>query len=89
MSDEPMTLERAVEILNDRRHRYADGRSGDRWVIGDPFVYGPDRYDTMYPFEVIAIAEKYEREAVAPPAPNPEPHPCRSESPSARTGSSA
>jgi hypothetical protein len=56
----PMTLEEAVEILNDRRHH---GHSG--WYIcpgareDHSLVLGKDQYEGFNPFEAVAIAEKY------------------------------
>lgn len=54
-----MTLETAVKILNERQHR-----SYSQWYIssyddGTQFVCTNDPSDSFYPFEAIAIAEKY------------------------------
>jgi hypothetical protein len=57
-----MTIDDAIKILNEHRHRYADG-SESGWYRRDPFIEGPDRYDALSFFEAIAIAEKYQREA--------------------------
>jgi len=53
---EPMTLERAVEVLNERRHLDLTGF----YVYRDE-VYNDAGY-VYTSFEAIAIAEKYERE---------------------------
>ena len=56
-----MTLEEAVQILNDCRHRDCSEwhiSPGDR---DDGLVFGKDQYDWLSPFEAIAIAEKYVR----------------------------
>jgi hypothetical protein len=58
----PLTLEQAVIVLNDRRHH---GHSC--WYIsgGTPkecFVLGRDQYEFFEPFEAMAIAEKYARQ---------------------------
>jgi hypothetical protein len=67
-----VTLDEAVKILNDRRHRDCD-----TWSIssqeGHPnatLIYGNvwpedlvERRDTLEPFEVIATAEKYLNES--------------------------
>lgn len=52
-----MTLERAVEILNGRRHR-----GYDQWYARLGHAAGRDAYDNLRRFEAIAVAEKYERE---------------------------
>jgi hypothetical protein len=62
-----MTIERAVEILNERKHHehsewYARGPEGQPGDI----VSGPDQYENFEAFEAIAIAEKYEREDAGP-----------------------
>jgi hypothetical protein len=54
-----MSLEDAVQLLNDRRH---NGHS--HWYIegdiaGDRLVRGEDYYEAFTPFEAVAIAEKY------------------------------
>lgn len=61
-----MTIERAVEILNERKHR-----DFSKWYVYH-VVPGTTRatpqdchdpYNMLDEFEAIAIAEKYEREA--------------------------
>lgn len=63
---QPMTIERAVEVLNRERH---DGECCLPWVLADDGEY-VNVYDShpgwggrvLRAFEAIAIAEKYERE---------------------------
>lgn len=55
-----MTLEQAVEVLNRERHREVD----DEWALSHgPVVIAAQGDYYLYPFEAIAIAEKYERRA--------------------------
>lgn len=62
-----MTLDEAVDILNDREHRkcawwnsYKERQTGEWFVKDDPRKYA----DTYYTeFDAIAIAEKYLRES--------------------------
>jgi phosphoglycolate phosphatase-like HAD superfamily hydrolase len=53
-----ISLPAAVDTLNRERHR-----GHRRWSISgegdDRVVHGADRYDTLTPFEAVAIAEKY------------------------------
>lgn len=60
-----MTLDRAIEILNERKHRGHSEWERDQ-ITGDPeslCVTGPDPHsDLLTPFEAVAIAEKYERD---------------------------
>jgi hypothetical protein len=59
---EPMTLARAVEVLNSREHRGIDNWSIDN---GNNSVYLPYPHSSfrLTNFEALAIAEKLEREA--------------------------
>ncbi len=55
-----MTVEKAVEILNARKHRdWTD------WKTSKPYVIGVDGSIAYTHFDAIAIAEKYERDAVS------------------------
>lgn len=64
-----MTLERAVEILNERRHEaegwkpnvFVNGKPNEPWHVWAGLACGPDRYQSFSEFEAIAVAEKYER----------------------------
>ena len=66
-----MTAQEAVEILNREKHRGTTWETfvsdGEVACVRD--VDGADYY--LEPFEVIAIAEKYEREKPADPKPEP------------------
>lgn len=57
-----MTLDEAVAILNRERHRGA-GHSRRPWYVSgegpDALVLGADHYDSLEPFEAVAIAEAY------------------------------
>jgi hypothetical protein len=55
-----MTLEQAVAVLNERRHRdCADWRAAS----DGSGAFGRNFPDSLYAFEAIAIAEKYTRES--------------------------
>ena len=48
-------LKRAIQILNERKHR-----GYDRWRLHDKVIQGRNQYDALDEFEVIAIAQRYE-----------------------------
>lgn len=66
--DTPIILERAVEILNERKHcQHSKTRGIPTYYIKDDIylgimVFDMNGYFHFTPFEAIAIAEKYERE---------------------------
>lgn len=64
MRGKPMTIDGAIEILNQNFHRNPNGeKNPEFWYInGADLVRGQDQYDFLEPFEAIAIAEKYQRD---------------------------
>lgn len=61
-----MELEKAVEILNQHRHRgFADWEirsiQEEQWVVGDDESYGHETNPNQFEvFEAVAIAQAYE-----------------------------
>ena len=63
----PMPLERAVEILNERRHKGFSEWKAQREPLWEGAIGSGDAfYGALTVFEAIALAEKYERDAPAP-----------------------
>ncbi len=52
-----ITVEKAVEILNERKHR-----DFDDWKVSKLMVLGIFETIAYTPFDAVAIAEKYERD---------------------------
>jgi hypothetical protein len=66
---EPMTLDRACEVLTKAKHHHCEWRSGVGSTGPTAYGLGMDWRDlsmwTLTGFEAIAIAEKYEREHIS------------------------
>mgnify|MGYP001607003316 CR=1 FL=1 len=52
-----MTIEEAITVLNEQKHRNSE------WYLRGEWVQGDDYYCVLEPFEAVAVAEKYQRDS--------------------------